>query len=286
MRQVISITAGVVYTASVYAKANGYNLLYLNAAFSFAAYATFNLSTGAISAVGSGSAAIVSVGNGWYRCSVTGTAVSTQTAGPYFQVNNTQTGATDDTYVGDGTSGLFLWGAQLEVGAFPTSYIGPTTTTAITRTADVASVTGTNFSSWYRQDEGSAYIDFSLPTITGNTAIFSFSQAAAATTNRHSIRQGNTIITAAGSTVANFTNQTTAVNARSRIGYGYKVDDFFQVLNGTTSAADTSGAVPSNIDLLDIGKVEGAAIYSNAPIRRLTYWPTRLSNSTLQSITQ
>lgn len=54
---------------------------------------------------------------------------------------------------GDGTSGIYIWGAQLEVGGFPTSYI-PTTTTALTRNADVATMTGTNFSSWYNAGAG------------------------------------------------------------------------------------------------------------------------------------
>ena len=174
---------------------------------------------------------------------------------------------------------------QLEQGAFATSVI-PTTTSAATRSADVASIGGSAFSGWYGQDEGSVYVDFSLPTTAGNTAIVSLSQAAAGTTNRHSIRQGNTIVTAAGSLVANFTNQTTTVNTRNKIGYGYKVNDFYQVLNGATFAADTSGALPSSIDLLEIGKVESASLYSNGPIRRLTYWPQRLSNTTLQALTQ
>ena len=60
------------------------------------------------------------------------------------------------TYDGNGTSGIYLWGAQLEEGAFPSSYI-PTTTAAATRSADVASITGTAFSGWYRQDEGTFY---------------------------------------------------------------------------------------------------------------------------------
>jgi hypothetical protein len=47
------------------------------------------------------------------------------------------------------------WGAQLEAGAFPTSYI-PTTAATATRAADVASISGSNFSSWYRQDEGTS----------------------------------------------------------------------------------------------------------------------------------
>jgi hypothetical protein len=127
-----SITAisGVTYTVSVYAKANGYNYLFVNCQAAFNANTTFNLSTGAISTTANGTATITDAGNGWYRCTVTGTAVSTSTNIPFFQVNNTQTGATDDTYAGNGTSGIFLWGAQYEIGSTANTYI-PTTTTAV-----------------------------------------------------------------------------------------------------------------------------------------------------------
>jgi hypothetical protein len=75
-------------------------------------------------------------------------------------IQSTTTGSA--IYTGDGTSGLYLWGAQLEVGAFPTSYI-PTIGSTRTRAADNASITGKNFSSWYRQDEGTVLIDTISP---------------------------------------------------------------------------------------------------------------------------
>jgi hypothetical protein len=277
------MVAGTTYTYSVFAKAAERSWLVLSPGSTWG-YGWFNVSTGSLGTLvdgGSGATAkIEAYPNGWYRCSITATAVDNR--GLFILLAAVNGGV---SYSGDGTSGIYIWGAQLEAGAFPTSYI-PTTTTAVTRSADVASISGSNFSSWYRQDEGSAFADFSLPTTAGNTAIFSLSQASAPTANRHSIRQGNSIITSSGTQVANFINQTTAANARSRIAYGYKVDDFFQVLNNGTTAADTSGAVPLSIDQLNIGKVEGTSIYSNGPIRRLTYWPARLPNSTLQTITQ
>ena len=57
------------------------------------------------------------------------------------------------------TETIHVWGAQLEAGAFPTSYI-PTEASTRTRAADDASITGKNFSEWYRQDEGSFYSQF------------------------------------------------------------------------------------------------------------------------------
>jgi len=139
--QVASITSGITYTASVYAKANGYNYLYFNWDGAFNARTTFNISTGAISTTGSGTATITSAGNGWYRCTITGTASSSQSAVVGFlQVNSTQTLATDETFTGNGTSGIFLWGAQLETS--PTVHAYQVTTTVAASANPVISLSG------------------------------------------------------------------------------------------------------------------------------------------------
>lgn len=286
-----SVTNGSIYTGSIFLKRSTVDWIQLSlggAGFGTTLYINFNLATGAVGNSSGCTGTITPFANGWYRCTITATASTTTSTTNNVVVgftNNTDTTSRFPSYAGSTANKFFATMGQFELGSFATSYI-PTTTSTVTRSADVASITGANFSSWYRQDEGTVALDFSLPTTAGNTAIASFFQAAAPSTNRHSIRQGNSIITTAGSQVANFTNQTAAVNTRSKIAYGYKVDDFFQILNGTTSASDTSGAVPASIDQLDIGKVEGASIYSNGPIRRLTYWPSRLPNSTLQEITR
>jgi hypothetical protein len=133
-QQFLTIVSGVTYTASVYAKAAGYNYLYMNfgtgSGSGFNAQTTFNISTGVVTTIGIGSATITSVGNGWYRCSVTGTATGSSSTTAFLQVNSTQTLATDDTFTGDGTSGIYLWGAQLEIGSVVNAY-KVTTTTAI-----------------------------------------------------------------------------------------------------------------------------------------------------------
>jgi hypothetical protein len=90
----------------------------------------FNISTGVLGTIASGvTAKIESYNNGWYRCSVTSTH-STYGASVYVcSANNV------DTYLGDGTSGVYVYASQIEVGLFPTSYI-PTTTASVTRNPD------------------------------------------------------------------------------------------------------------------------------------------------------
>ena len=104
------------WTYSVYAKAGEYNRLVLFA--NLPNYIGFNLSTGTVeSTLGTGwtSASITAVGNGWYRCSGTSTSIATGTA-VYISVFNASytNGNTAPTFVGDGYSGIYIWGAQLE----------------------------------------------------------------------------------------------------------------------------------------------------------------------------
>jgi hypothetical protein len=152
--QAAPITAGVTYTASVYAKANGYNYLYFNCGAGFNGSTTFNISTGTVTNIGSGTATITSAGNGWYRCTITGTATATATGTLFIQVNSTQTLATDDTFTGDGTSGIYLWGAQVETS--PTVHAYQVTTTAASSSNPKISLSGGG--SLGLQSDGSLYV--------------------------------------------------------------------------------------------------------------------------------
>jgi hypothetical protein len=155
-QSVTGLSSGSTYTLSCYVKANGSNWVQLIAT-STGGSATptrgwFNLSTGVIGSVNntSSSLTIASVGNGWYRCSMILPALTSTGTTIYVTCSD---GNNIDQFTNNGFSGLFLWGAQLEAGSFATSYIA-TTSASATRTADVANMTGTNFSSWWNQNEG------------------------------------------------------------------------------------------------------------------------------------
>jgi len=153
-------------TISVFAKAGEYTWLFLSDTNSVANGAYFNLATGALGTIGANATAtITSVGNGWYRCTVTITATAGSGIGAY--IANANGGI---NFTGNGFSGVFLWGAQVEAGSFATSYI-PTVASSVTRNADAASMTGTNFSSWFAQGAGTLYAEYATLATTGGTNI-------------------------------------------------------------------------------------------------------------------
>ena len=172
---------------------------------------------------------------------------------------------------------------QLEQGAFATSVI-PTISTTVTRAADVASVTGTNFSSWYNQTEGTFFCSTFAPKgaiVYGTGDTFDNTQYVTATaSNNVTIRSGG-----AGSATLTAPISTTTV---TNIAHGYAANNFAAVSNGGTIATDTSGAVPLAQVRLKLGSSAWDTSGDNninGHIKRLTFWPIRLPNTTLQAIT-
>ena len=130
----ISNTSGQQYTVTIYAKAGERNWFLIYVGGGPAQGKFFNLSNGTLGSVlgnAPNDSSIINEGNGWYRCSITYTATDTS-SDVTFQL------ATSDgtnSYTGDGTSGLFIYGAQVEASSYPTSYI-PTTSSSPTRVVD------------------------------------------------------------------------------------------------------------------------------------------------------
>ena len=284
----ISPIVGVQYTLSVYAKAGtgsrnlGFRGFGLGATGTFP---VFDLSNGTIAQAGSSwdSSNIEDVGGGWYRC--TATLTTANAVSPNLHLID---GAAY-SYTGDGTSSIYIWGAQLEEGAFATSYI-PTTSAQVTRAADVASMTGDNFSNWYNADEGTVFIDFVIArqAATPGEGILDISDG----TTQNSI---NFFYRAAGNTGSQVSSggilQTDlsptniiAANQVIKLISAIAINNYATTGNGGSVQTDLSVNLPT-VSQINIGYRLDSLKYINGHIRKIAYYPRRLTNSELQAIT-
>jgi hypothetical protein len=178
---------------------------------------------------------------------------------------------------------------QLEQGAFATSVI-PTTTAAVTRSADVASITGANFSSWYRQDEGTVFCasdrQQQIPATDFAQLVFMHDGSANNTINLGwlTASAGQFRVRTANVNEANLLDTVTTLSRRI-IG-AYAVNNVASSVNGSIPSSDTSVTLPTGINQLRLGTSNDGSTAHNGTIRRLTFFPQRLPNSTLQAITQ
>ncbi len=140
-----SVTNTLTYSQTWFVKADGYNFVQITGSTGFITtnWVNFNLSTGAIASsnlAGGVVASITALTNGYFRVSITAPAITTTTSGRFvLAVIDADTASRLPAFVGDGTSGVLVWGGQLENLAFPSSYI-PTTTTSEPRAADNLSI--------------------------------------------------------------------------------------------------------------------------------------------------
>ena len=284
--QTALITTGVTYTITVFAKKENYNFIQLTlSGLGSHGYANFNLNTGTIGSTGNSPAAtsITAVGNGWYRCSISVVSQVTIAGGPYIAALPTDIASRRPAFTGDGTSGIFIWGAQLEAGAFATSYI-PTVASTVTRAADIATMTGTNFSSWYNQSEGTMVVSAAPIVSAGAKYSFSFNDG----TNNELIAQyflsNNAGWFVVDGGVTQVQIETTPITAVSQVAVAYQLNNFAISLNGGSPVTDVSGTIPT-VTQAQIGNRTDGTRNMNGHIRTLTYYPQRLANAQLQALT-
>ena len=232
--------------------------------------AGFDLSAGSVV---SGTGSIEPFGDGWYRCSISATFT---TSGPFLLLRN----SSSEFYTGDGTSGIYLWGAQLEAGAFPTSYI-PTTTSTATRNASLADLISGAIANNIR----SFYVEFSSPAV-GTRGVVSLNDNTA--NERASVLTSGTdprlVVQDGGVEQANINGGTVAAGVRTRVAVRINADDFAISINGGAVVTDTSGTLPT-VDRLMFGRTQ-AGEYLNGRIARFTGWSQLLPNATLQTLAQ
>jgi hypothetical protein len=289
-----ALTAGQSYVISVYVKAAERTFASIGSVTSSSGTG-INLSTGALVNVNvpgwttASTRSVINIGNGWYRVTVT-VSSATGNNSLFDSIRIFTNNGTTTTYTGDGTSGIYIWGAQLEAGPFPTSYI-PTAGSTVTRTADNASMSGENFSSWHNQSEGTVYIR----SYANNPSGVMFSIESGNSSINNSILLGATpsnltfrVRGASATTQASFTLASAGEFSffKNYIGT-YSTNSFNASVNGVISGSDDVDGIPPNIqNNLKIGYNASPNTTINGTISRLTYYPKRLPNAQLQALTK
>jgi hypothetical protein len=286
LRQNLALTTQQAYTLSVFVKVgtaitNGIALYVTDSTATNNFRSNFNLinlTTGGTS-VGwaTPTATIVPYPNGWYRCVLSG-VTSTAHTGLRVQIYLTAFVTVPDTY-----GSIHIWGAQLEAGAFPTSYI-PTTAAAVTRNADVASITGSAFSGWYNSTAGTmrsqwvGAVNGCRPfhcEDAGQTNAERFAQRIASNFLQTEVRSNGvtTNRSASGAGVVTYPAIITSCAA-------YDATNCVVAFRGDVSSNATADGGPECGEMF-IGSYRGNATFANGPIARLTYWPQLFPSSTL-----
>ena len=244
---------------------------------------TLNYSTGVWTyTIGSTGVTVANAGNGWWRLQITATSgiTSGDTLIVYAGfIGNAQT-------AGDH---LFVYGAQLEAGGFATSYI-PTVASTVTRNADNAAMTGTNFSTWYNQSEGTFVLEMSQVAVGEASRFFE------ATELTYTTRKPLIFMNTSNQCVVQFRDSgvdqavlgigSITANTVMKMSAAYKANDFGGTFNGGTPATDNSGIVTAAVDRLFIGSGGSApADQISCHIRTIAYFNTRLPNAQLQTLT-
>jgi len=292
-----SVNSGTAYTFSVYAKANtlGFIQLALNTGFTLdytlSPYANFNLTTGVVTQNGNGATAqIESLGNGWYRCSITATSILTIAGEVNINLINSGTLTAFEFWSATATDSLFIWGAQLEAGSYSTSYI-PTTSASVTRNADVVSKTG--ISSLIGQTEGTIFLDFVLKNpLSATNRIISITESTWDTGGSIRLDIDYNKFTAdfvnGGSNIGNIGYFTTVQpNTRYKVAIAYKLNDCQMYINGVDAGSDTTTAAMPTCSELYLNALGGGfnAPYEASNINATALWKTRLTNTQLAQLT-
>lgn len=271
--QAITSVVSTTYVTSVYLKAGERSAVRLSRNGGTVASA-FDLSAGTVTNAAGSTGTITAVGNGWYRCSISFAGASV-TDSVYIELQ-TSASTSSQTYTGNGYAGVYVWGAQWETGSFATSYI-PTVASAVTRSADAASMTGTNFSSWFSNAEGTFYTELAALGAANQFAAITNPSNTTIDIQRNTSGAANFRVRVSGSDQANVSGGSYGAGVFFRAAGAYKVNDFAFSHNGSAVLTDTSGLIPV-VSTFNIGDGSGR-------IAKIAYYPLRITNAQLQAIT-
>jgi hypothetical protein len=249
---------------------------------SVALFIAFNNQTGAF--VSSSVGAVYSIqnaGDGWWRV---GIAITN---------NGTNTNLIVQNFITNDTTAskeIGIWGLQVEAGAFATSYI-PTEASALIRNADVATMTGTNFSDWYNATEGTFVAKANYANVGTAKVCQIYTASDNTVTNRtHQFFNnnivGNRCISATSSAVPGNIIATFPASYTCALAYKMGTGNVGAAVNSSPVQSATSTGLPV-VDRLYIGaRYDGTAEFLNSTIQKLNFYHQRLINAEVQAFSK
>jgi len=282
--ETISVTLGSTYTLSLYVKKGERSRFRLDGGYRLSLDATFDLNT----LVVTGNGTIESFSDGWYKLSATGVGeVSSAGTNIHFYILN-DSGV--QSYEGNGTSGIYIWGAQLEQQSYPTSYI-PTNGSTSTRLADVCNNSGS--SDLINSTEGVLYAEIaSLASTASQSSYLSISDGtynnrASILFSNGSTNQIRTFLRVGGATQIDVSGNVADVTSFNKVAFSYKENDFKVYINGVLVSSDTNGSVwtADTITKLSFSEINTNAGTFKGNVKALVVFKEALTNDELEGLT-
>ena len=241
----------------------------------------FDLTNGVVGTTNSAYSNIEALGDGFYRCSTS--TISTHASSTIYPATHLAEADNDVTYTGDGTSGVYIFGAQLEEASYPTSYI-KTEGSAVTRNGD--QVTGAGDAATFNDSEGVLMMEIEIPnkSTTDSYPIAIFGTGATLQIYYRASSQSISFLSSVGGIQYLF-HSTINPLGNHKLSLVYKQGQYSAFIDGFLMNRQNSGNVPSNGTLNTLSIKDSGSSNFYGRVKQVQYFNTVLTDSELETLT-
>ena len=284
-----SVTSGVNYTFSIFIKKGSTNfiqILFGTNNVTGNPYVNFDINKGIYQNNGVTSANIENYGNGWYRCSTTFTTATTSITNFISSIQSISDSRAS-SFTGNVNNNIYIYGAMLEEGSYPTSYIKSNSGSATTRLAETAS--GSGSAATFNDSEGVLMAEISA--LANDLTNRQITLSDGTNDNRLVLKYDNqsNIIQSfnrvGGTETAFLSASITDITLFSKCLVKYKVNDYQLWINGFKLDADTSASVWASSTLNDLKLNAGGGADFFGKTKQVQYFDTALTDTQLEELT-
>jgi hypothetical protein len=271
---------------SVFAKKGEYSVVQITDGRNPNLYANFDLENGVLGNYEDCTPSIEKFSDGWYRCVIVYNS-TLDIVNTRISIAESPTQARLVNFAGNGSDGIYIWGAMVEAGSYRTSYL-PTYGTSTTRAVDI--VDGAVDASLFNDSEGVLFVEFAALADTRDND-FRFLICDGTNNERIQIFLPTSNILnvdciVSNSATANLTYTLTNPSSSHKVAFKYKNNDFALWVDGVERGTDTSGGTPTGLDRLDFYRTPNNNNYVEANVKQAIYFGTALTDTQLQELTK